>query len=264
LKKLREVGTSLGQYVGEQFYRGVVTGFNKAFVIDRTIRDKLIAEDPKSAEIIKPWLRGRDVGRWQSDWNGEYLVFTRRGIDIEEYPAVRDYLAQFKKRLTPGIKGGRKSGNYEWYEIQDTIAYYEEFEKPKILYPDIARRCEFTFDEQGYLSGNTTYFVPTDDLALLGILNSNVVEFFYRYITTTIQKDYLRFFTQYLEQIPIPEPTPAQREAIEALVGKLLAAEGQGPQVPAWERALNDLVYEVYGLTAEEIALVEPPNEFGV
>jgi hypothetical protein len=109
----------------------------------------------------------------------------------------------------------------------------------------------------------TLFTIPEADDYLLGLLNSKVSTFFYGYISSMIQQDFIRFKTQYVQQIPIPEPTPAQRETIEALVGKLLAAEGQGPRVPAWERALNALVYEVYGLTAEEIALVEPPNEFG-
>jgi hypothetical protein len=220
-------------------------------------------EDPKSAEIIKPWIRGRNIDPWRVDWGGQYVIFARRGIKIDEYPAVRDYLGQFKEKLMPGTEEGRKAGNYEWYEIQDTVDYYASFEEPKIVYPDIAKRCEFAFDENGFFGGNTVYFIASGDLFLLGLLNSLLMEFFYSHLSAMIQHDYLRFFKSYMQQIPIPEPTPAQREAIEALVGKLLAAEGQGPRVPAWERALNALVYEVYGLTAEEIALVEPPNEFG-
>jgi hypothetical protein len=173
----------------------------------------------------------------------------------------------------PGTGKGRKPGNYAWYEIQDTIDYHAEFEKPKIVYPDIAKECEFTLDEQGFFGGNTVYFLATDELYLLGVLNSRVIEFFHTHLSTTIQRDYLRFFTSYMEQLPIPSPTPAQREAIEALVSKLLAAhakppagsepaggsaaEGQGPQVEAWERELNELVYQVYGLEDEEIAIIE-------
>jgi hypothetical protein len=260
LKKLRKRGVPLGTLLNGEFYRGVVTGYNKAFVIDQATRDRLVAEDPKSAEIIKPWLRGRDVKRWRAEISGQYLIFTYRGVDIDAYPAVKDYLKPMRERLEQRAT----SHLHPWYELQQPqTGIYEHFARLKIIYPDIAKKCAFAFDDQGFFGGNTIYFIPVDDLVLLGLLNSNLVEFFYKQISSMIQHDYLRFFTQYLEQIPIPEPTPAQREAIEALVGKLLAAKGQGPRVPAWERALNDLVYEVYGLTAEEIALVEPPNEFG-
>jgi len=257
LEKLRLSGTPLGEYVGGRFYRGVTTGLNKAFVIDQATRDQLIAEDPRCAEIIKPWIRGRDIDRWRVDWPGLYLIFTRRGIDIDCYPAVRHYLAQFKKRLMPGVPGGRKPGNYEWYEIQDTTDYYVEFEKPKIVYPDIAVEPEFAYDATGAYGGNTMYILPTDELYLLGVLNSSVVEFFYNQISSTIRGDYLRFIATYMEQVPIPDVTPAQRAAIKVLVRKLLDAEGQGPQVAEWERELNALVYELYGLTAEEIGIVE-------
>ena len=254
LDKLRRCGTSLGEYVGDKFYRGIVTGLNKAFVIDQSTRDRLVAEDPRNAEVIKPWLRGRNVKRWQVEWAGQHLLWAYKGIAIEEYPAVLEHLSGFREQLAKRWEPSR--GQCEWYELRP-CDYYTEFEKPKILYPDIAKRCEFTFDEQGFYGGNTVYFIPLTDLALLGILNSQVIGFFYLQISSMIQQDYLRFFTQYLSQIPIPDTTPAQRAAIESLVRKLLDAEGQGPQVAEWERELNALVYELYGLTEEEIGVVE-------
>ena len=233
---------------------GVKTGYNAGFVIDRVTRDRLVAENPNSAEIIKPWLRGRDVRRWQVEYSDQYIIFTYRDVDIDSYPAVKDYLEPMRERLEQRAT----SHLHPWYELQQPqTGIYENFEKPKIIYPDIAKRCEFAFDDQGYFGGNTIYFIPVDDLALLGILNSSVVEFFYGHISAMIQQDYLRFFTQYLEQVPIPKPTKPQREAIEALVRKLLDAEGQGPQVECWERELNALVYEVYGLTEDEIYIIE-------
>jgi NOL1/NOP2/fmu family ribosome biogenesis protein len=271
LTKLRQSGLPLGQYSSEQVNIGIKTGFNRAFVIDQATRDGLVVEDPQSADLIKRWIRGRNVKRWRISWDGEYLIAIQNSDDEnaqypwkdaktegvaweifrEHYPALSHHLSQYKERLRKRWDQGKY-----WWELR-ACAYYMQFEKPKILYPDIAKKCEFTYDEDGYLSGNTTYFLPTDDSVLLGILNSQVVEFFYRHITTMIQQDYLRFFTQYLQQVPIPEPTHDQRAAIEALVRKLLDAEGQGPQVAAWERELNALVYDVYDLTPDEVALVE-------
>ena len=92
LDKLRNTGVPLGEYVDGKIYRGVLTGLNEAFVIDSSTRDKLIAEDPKSAELIKPFLAGRDIKRYQSLQTDKNLIFTRRGVKIKEYPAIESYL----------------------------------------------------------------------------------------------------------------------------------------------------------------------------
>jgi adenine-specific DNA-methyltransferase len=254
VEKLRRSGMPLGEYVGERFYRGIVTGLNKAFVIDQATRDRLIAEDPRSIEIVKPWLRGRDVKRWQVEWSGLYLLWTYQGIAIRKYPAVLKYLSKFRGQLAKRWEPSR--GQCEWYELRP-CDYYAEFEKPKLIWPDIAKQCEFAFDDQGFYPDCTLFIVPDADLFLVGILNATAVEWFYRMVSPMIQQDFLRFKRIYLSQIPIPSASSAQRAAIEALVRKLLGAEGQGPQVAEWERELNALAYELYGLTEEEIGVVE-------
>ncbi|MFM6673709.1 MAG: Eco57I restriction-modification methylase domain-containing protein, partial [Dolichospermum sp.] len=150
LEKLRKTGTPLGEYVNGRFYYGIKTGFNEAFIVDRETRDRLINEHPSSEEVLKPFLRGKDVKRWVVNNPDLWLIFTRRGIDINKYPAILNHLSQFRERLTPGIPGGRKAGSYQWYEIQDNIAYYKEFEENKIVYPNICKRNEFTWDQNNY------------------------------------------------------------------------------------------------------------------
>lgn len=254
LEKLRHSGTPLGEYVKGKFYRGIVTGLNKAFVIDQATRDRLIAEDPHSAEIIKPWLRGKDVKRWWVEWAELSIIFTYHGVDIERYPAIQTYLEQFREQLEQRAT----SAHHTWYELQQPQSgIYAEFEKPKIVWPDIAKQCEFGFDDQNLYPDCTLFIVPEADLYLLGILNSTVVEWFYRHVSPMIQQDFLRFKRAYLRQIPIPNAFPAQRAAIEPLVRNLLDAKGQGPQVAEWEQELNALVYKLYRLTNEEICIVE-------
>ena len=92
LEKLRKAGTPLGEYVNNRFYRGIVTGLNEAFVVDRATRDRLIAEHPSSAEVLKPFLRGRDVKRWRVDYQDLWLIFTRQGTKIDNYPAIKRHL----------------------------------------------------------------------------------------------------------------------------------------------------------------------------
>jgi hypothetical protein len=187
-------------------------------------------------------------------WAGLYLLWTYQGIEIKEYQAILEYLSEFREKLAKRWEPSR--GQCEWYELRP-CDFYAEFEKPKIVYPDIAKKSEFAYDTTGAYGGNTMYILPTDELYLLGILNSSAVEFFYTQISSTIRGDYLRFIATYMEQVPIPDATPAQRAAIEALVRKLLDAKGQGPQVAEWEWELNALVYEVYELTEGEIGVVE-------
>ncbi len=138
LEKLRRAGMSLGEYVKGRFYYGIKTGLNEAFVVDRATRDRLIAEHASSAEVLKPFLRGRDVKRWRVEPQDLWLIFTRHGMKIDSFPAIKQHLLNYKDRLMPGVIGGRKPGSYQWYEIQDNIAYWQEFEQPKILYQEIA------------------------------------------------------------------------------------------------------------------------------
>ncbi len=270
VEKLRCSGTPLGEYVNGRFYRGLTTGLNEAVVINRATRDLLIAQDPRSVEVIKTWLRGRDIKRWQVDWPQLYIIALQNSDDADAnnpwnvsdevearaifrhtYPAIHDYLSQFEDKLRPRYDQGKF-----WWELRACV-FYVEFHKPKIVYPDIAKRPEFAYDVTGAYGGNTLYILPTDELYLLGILNSSVVASFYSQISSTIRGDYLRFIATYMEQVPIPSPTAAQRAAIEALVRKLLEAEGQGPRVAEWEAELNALVYQVCGLNRSEIALIE-------
>jgi hypothetical protein len=265
LEKLRNSGKPLGEYVEGKIYRGVLTGLNEAFVIDAATRDRLIEEDPKSNEVIKPFLAGRDIKRYQTPKSDKFLIFTRRGINIEAYPAILKFLEQYKDRLTPKPKdwkgewNGRKEGAYKWYEIQDSVDYWMEFEKDKIILPDIAIMMQALIDNEQYMCANTAYIIPRGDLFLLGLLNSNTVLFFYENLSASIRGGYLRFISQYLVQIPIPEALNGEKAQIETLVNQILATKQSDPaaDTTALEREIDVLVYGLYGLSAEEVAIVE-------
>jgi methylase of polypeptide subunit release factors len=273
LEKIRSRGMPFAEHLEGRSYRGVTTGLNRVFVIDHSTRERIIGEDPKSAEIIKPWLRGRDVSRWNVEPKDRYVIFTRRGIDIDRYPGAKEYLSQFKDRLMPGTEEGRKAGSYEWYEIQDTTAYYAEFSQPKIVWAKYGIEPAFAYDTQGYFCTNTVFIIPTDQLLFVGLLNSKIVQWFAQHTFNIVRGGYIEWIPTNVARIPIPTVTTTQHEAIEALVSKLLAAhakppagsepaggsaaEGQGPHVEAWERELNELVYQVYGLEDEELAIIE-------
>ncbi len=259
LEKLRKAGTPLGDYVKGRFYRGVLTGLNEAFVVDRATRDRLIAEHPSSAEVLKPFLRGRDVKRWRCEPQDLWLIFTRRGIDIAKYPAIHEHLKPFKNRLTPGIPGGRKPGSYQWFEIQDNIAYWKEFEQPKILYQEIATYQAFAWEDSGAFSNNKTFLIPDGSKMFLAVLNSAVCWWFLGQIASKLQGGAYAMQAPYVSQIPIPSATPDQQSQLESLVTRILAAKKADPtaDTSALEREIDEQVYNLYGLTAEEIAIVE-------
>ncbi len=254
LAKLQKVGTPLGEYVKGRFYRGITTGLNEAFVIDKITRDRLISEHPSSEEVIKPFLRGRDVKRWCVEYKDLWIIFTRRGIDIKKYPAIEQYLSQYKQKLTPGI--GRKVGSYKWYEIQDNIAYWQEFEQPKIIIPAIVNNVEYTLDLCGYYSNDKTSICITDNAyCLLAILNSSIMWWFIQQIASSKQGGFFEFKPMYVSQIPVVDIDNPKKQAIEYLVKQCLEAKGK--EVKELETKINQIVYELYGLSEEEIGIIE-------
>ncbi len=288
LAKLYAIGVPLGEYVTGQIHYGIKTGYNKAFVIDTETRARLIAEDPRSAKLIKPFLAGRDIKRYQRPSSDRYLVFTRRGVNVKEYPAIERYLRRFKERLMPKPKGwqgdkwkGRKPGSYRWYEIQDTVDYHAEFEKPKILWPGISGEVTaFAIDEEHYYGNDNNQVIITDDRYLLGILNSGLSRLVLRNICDKVQGGFYRLKIAYVQQLPIRpinvddleevarhDKRVALVERMLALHKKLAAATVPGDktlyqrQIEATDREIDALVYELYELTQEEIAIVEGREE---
>lgn len=219
----------LKDFTGGQILYGVKTGLNDVFVVSSEKRAELIASDPASARIIKPLIQGTHLRPWYVEESNEFLIFTRRGIRIEEYPAVSSYLGSFRRQLEPKPENwdekakwpGRKSGSYKWYELQDTVDYWSAFEEPKIVWSDISKLPRFSMEIGNRYLGNTGYFIPGEDYYLLGILSSWATWFF---ISKTSQPLRLRgdrwqyrLFTQSMEHVPIPDAPEAERRAIADL-----------------------------------------------
>ncbi|MHB9131551.1 MAG: Eco57I restriction-modification methylase domain-containing protein [Armatimonadota bacterium] len=228
-RKLMTVGKPLGEVVDGRLYRGVLTGLNEAFIIDRKTRDRLVAEDLACAAILKKMLRGEDLRPWYQEDEGRWLIFTRRGIDINAYPAVKAYLEPFRERLEPKPADwdethpwpGRKPGNYQWYEIQDTVEYYAALEQPKIFWPDITKLPRFVWDESGAFIGNTGYFIPDVMPFMLAILTSRLTWFAISNLGQPLGERAgslrYRLFTQTMERLPIPAMSDTDRTALGAL-----------------------------------------------
>ena len=283
IEKVRSAGIPLGEYVRGKIYRGVLTGLNETFVIDAGTRERLIQEDPKSAELIKPFLMGRDIKRYQPPQSDRHLIFTRRGVGIKDYPAVERYLSQFKPQLMPkppdwkgGDWKGRKPGSYQWYEIQDAVDYYREFEKPKIICPAIVQKASHAFDWNGFYSNQKTTIILTTELHLLGLLNSTLLDFFIHSLASTKAGGYFEYQPMYLQQLPILRidfQDPSAKDHHDRMVSlvqhmldlhkQLTAAKTDFErtalerQITATDQQIDQIVYDLYDLTEEEIHLVE-------
>lgn len=263
LEKIRQYGIPLGQYTKGNIYRGVLTGFNQAFIIDEAKRNELVAKDPRSAEIIFPFAIGDDVRFYQIRDKKQFIIFTRRGIEIEQYPAIIDHLLPFKAKLTPGIKGGRKPGPYKWFEIQDTVAYYREFEKPKIVYPVIAKEPRFAFSPTALFSNDKTFFIPSNDLYLLGYLNSSLAWFYLKNLCSVLgdpnKGGRLELRSVHVSTLPVFPANESQKQQIESLVSQILALKEADPEadVAHLQNEIDQIIYGLYGLGAEEIGVVK-------
>ena len=282
--KVMTAGMPLGEYVGRRFFRGVTSGLNEAFVIDAATRARLIKAHKRSAELIHPVRGGEEVREYFIEPADTFLIFTRRGVNIDEYPAIKGYLETFRADLTPrksdSDRRGRKPGKYRWYEIQDDVAYYEVFHTPKLVFPDICKHPRFTYDDTGIYLTNTAYALGTGDKYLLGILNSRLFWFAISNISIPFGvragEFRYRLIYQYMEKIPVRKldlTQPAEKAAHDRMVDlvnrrliltpRLRAATITSDKavlqnaVTATDQQIDQLVYELYGLTPEEIALVE-------
>nr|MDA3970196.1 Eco57I restriction-modification methylase domain-containing protein [Desulfobulbaceae bacterium] len=226
-QKLVQGYPTLKDVYGSPMY-GIKTGLNAAFVIDRQTRDQLIEEDPRSEELLKPFLEGKDLKKWHAEPRDIWIIFTRRGVDIEQYPAVQNYLEQFREQLEPKPKSwpkgdkwpGRKAGPYQWYEIQDTVAYYKEFEKTKIQYGHFSPAPLFHCNTNSAYSNDKSYIIPTDDSFALGLLNSKTYWFIMKALCPFVRGGYYELRAQYMETLPVPSATAGEKTIIGNLAKK--------------------------------------------
>lgn len=240
LNKIRGVGTSLGQYVKKQVLFGIKTGFNTAFYIDGLKRDQLMAEDPKSGEIIRHLAVGRDVKRWVVNFRDQWQIFTPIGVDMKRYPAVLRHLCQWQTELEKRTD----KGNYFW-ELR-ACSYYSAFDGPKIIYPQIMVEPQFAYDETGAITNQKCFIITNVDKFLLGILNSKTIWQLIAEGSPGLRGGYSEPRRELMLSLPIPDANEDDRAVIAALVQKCLDAKGV--ECEAWEAEISERVAVLYGL----------------
>ncbi len=277
MEKMEAIGTPLCEW-DISIYRGIVTGYNPAFIVDSTMRDQLIAEDPASEEILKPILRGRDIGRYSANWSDLWLIstFPALGLDIDAYPAIKRYLLSFGRerlaqegRLLPGGGRSRSKTPYAWYELQSTCAYHAQFCEEKLFWMDLTPEGRFSYSPAGaaILCANSAYFMHGILMKqLAAFLNSSLITWYVNKTATTSGMGTSRWFTYVVKRIPVPKPIPNSCY-FESLVNDLLRGQ-KGDNHESDYKARQDiemtieaLVHESYGITKEETKKLE--NQLG-
>ncbi|EAL0605132.1 TPA: Eco57I restriction-modification methylase domain-containing protein [Campylobacter jejuni] len=272
--KIERIGTPLKEWHGLNIYRGILTGYNEAFIITTEKRNEILAnckdeaEKERTAKLIRKMLRGRDIKRYSYEWAGLWVIgtFPSLKIDIEQYPALKQYLSQFLPRIEQsGEKGCRKKTSNKWFETQDNIAYYEEFEKEKIVWNRISSDLCFSYDNQKNFILDSmfsiTFYSNINLKYLIANLNSSISKFWIKNNAATLG-DGIYGAKIYIEKLPIPKINSKNEKIADELINlvdEILKAKEQdkNANTQKLENKINSLVYKLYNLNEEEIKIIE-------
>lgn len=286
-QKLKEKIESAGKPLKEwdiQIYRGVLTGYNEAFIIDGAKKAEILsrcrdqAELERTKKLLKPVLRGRDIKRYQADFADLWLIYIPwhfplhlepgiQGVSLDaemkfqkEYPVIYNYLLGHKDKLSARNKS-ETNIRYEWYALQRYAAnYHQEFEKEKIVFKEMVQYSEFLFDEGNYFCLDTGRIITGSNLKFLtAILNSNLFFFAVKnfYGGGGLGETGIRMKHTFFNNFFVPQISPAEQQPFITLVEKIIALKEQGKDPTVLESQIERMVYQLYGLTEAEIALVE-------
>ncbi|MDR1358275.1 MAG: hypothetical protein LBJ48_02810, partial [Coriobacteriales bacterium] len=229
-----------------------------------TTKDRLIAEDPKSAEIIRPILRGRDIKRYSYDFHDQWLIASHNGytndagiqiprIDIDNYPAIKAHLEKYWDAIVVRTDKGETPYNLR------SCAYMDDFSKQKIVWGEISDKTKFSIDIQGrYYPEATTFLMTGTDLKyLLAFLNSSFSEYFFSVAGTTTGMGTVRWKKYKIEQLPIVKPSQPQLQIVEKLVEAIAKEEYGSQEYRILEQTINSAIYKIVGLSDDETQFIE-------
>ncbi|EAK8155357.1 TPA: Eco57I restriction-modification methylase domain-containing protein [Campylobacter jejuni] len=275
--KIERIGTPLKEWYGLNINYGIKTGYNEAFIITTEKRNEILAkckdeaEKERTTKLIRKMLRGRDIKRYSYEWAGLWVIgtFPSLKINIEQYPALKQYLSQFLPHIEQsGEKGCRKKTSNKWFETQDNIAYYEEFEKEKIVYPNMNKEFIAFFDNEFFVLNQKCFILSHQSnnkkelLYLTALLNSNVNFYYFKQIGAKLGASGYEMSKIFVEKLPIPKINSKNQKIADELINladEILKAKEQNKNASTQEleNKINSIVYKLYNLTEEEIKIIE-------
>ncbi|MBU2493188.1 MAG: Eco57I restriction-modification methylase domain-containing protein [Bacteroidetes bacterium] len=255
-EKIERVGTPLKDW-DINIYRGVLTGFNEAFIIDGKKKDELIAQDPKSVEIIRPILRGRDIKRYGYEFADLWLIatFPSKNYNIDDYPAVKQHLLSFgyNRLKQTGEIGARKKTNNKWFETQDSISYSEDFFRPKIIYPNMTKFLPFVYDEDCFLTNQKCFIVIGNNIAYLtAFFNSSLFKYSFRDNFPELQGGTRELSKIFFDKIPVKKIDANIEKIFRKLVLQIQTSKRQNKDSKQFEQQIDELIFDIYELIDEE------------
>ncbi|KAA6318779.1 hypothetical protein EZS27_031254 [termite gut metagenome] len=259
--KIEAVGTPLKEW-DINIYRGILTGYNEAFIIDGKKKDELIEKDSKSADIIRPILRGRDIKRYGYDFADLWLINTHNGIkekgvkpiDINDYPAIKNHLDKYYPELEKRADKGDTPYNLR------NCAYMEDFSKQKIIYPETTQGAYFALDEKNKLLDKTSFMLISNNAKyILATLSSKLFEFAYKKIFSSIElgKKGYQYNKHALRNLPIKKINFKEEALFDEIVNKILALKNNKETAKYLESDIDNLIYNLYELSDDEIEFIE-------
>ena len=260
LDKMRAVGVPLRDWDDISIYYGIKTGYNPAFIISTEARDRLVAEDARSSEILKPVLRGRDIQRYRARWAGIWLIATHNGygdvppVCIDEYPAVKRHLDQFYGKLE-----SRHDKGITPYNLRN-CAYHAEFLREKLFWIELAEKGRFAYGTGAEFGEATTFLMTGGSLKYLcAILNSPISTWFVERTAPTSGMGTLRWKKVYVNEMPVPRLSPSEQQPFVDATDRILKTleTDSLPDVTTLEDKLHRLVYKLYGLRNDEVEIVK-------
>ena len=262
-QKVESIGIPLKDWDIE-IYRGVLTGYNDAFIISSEKREEILDncrsqdERQRTEEIIRPILRGRDIRRYSYQWANLWLINTHNGIKgeldrvhIEDYPAIRQHIEQYWDRVEKRADHGDTPYNLR------NCAYLDLLSQPKIVWGEISDKSKFCIDTLGELTPEATTFMLSGDnlFYLLAFLNCSISEYLFSTIGTTTGVGTVRWKKYKILELPIPEYDASELQI--DLINTCKNAVETREETPVYEKRINSIIYQIYGLTEEEIEYVE-------
>jgi hypothetical protein len=254
--KIEKIGTPLKNW-DISIYRGILTGFNEAFIIDGKTKDELIKKSPKNAEIIRPILRGRDIKKYGYEFADKWLIctFPALNIDIENYPAIKEHLLSFgyDRLKQTGEAGARKKTNNKWFETQDSIGYWDDFSKQKIVYPNMTKFIPFYLDNLCFMQNDKSFMIIGENIAFLtAFLNSSVFKFCFLDNFPELQGGTKELRKIFFDKIPVLKIDNKTNILFESKIIEIQTLKRQNTDTKDLETEIDNLIFDLYDLTQEE------------
>jgi hypothetical protein len=256
-RKIEAVGTPLKNW-DIQINYGIKTGCNEAFIIDEAKRAELIAADPKSAEIIRPILRGRDIKRYGYNFAGLYLIAAHNGIpekgiprvDIEKYPAIKRHLDQYWDKISTRADQGDTPYNLR------SCAYMEDFFEQKIIYPNMTKYMPFLWDDKQFVTNQKCFIITGKHLGYLtAFLNSSLFKYCYRDSFPELQGGTRELSKIFFDKLRVTKVTDAQNIEYTKLIQRIQAVQ-ECPERHSMELEVDKMIFRQHGLSDEEMSMI--------